>query len=189
MDVHRAILAILLSALGATAAHAHELADNRASLVLRDPTHLSLMLYIRYTEALHKALAPETNYGEFLLTHSAMKPEDFQRQVRRAQEKLQSGVRVTLNGKQEVPIVDWVWPDAARAQSLFRQEVMEATVGGAGRHHDEPIEVRADVMHDREIKGASIRFPEAFGKVLLVWYRARQTWVEASRSSPTVTFD
>jgi hypothetical protein len=182
------LLAALLGILSAPATHAHEIEDNRAALVLRDQTHLSLTLYLRYTEAVHRALARGQSYGEFLLVLSAMTPEDFHRQMLRAQAKLQSGTRITLNGQQEVPITGWVWPDSARVQSLIRQQVMEATVGGGAHVHAEPLEVRADVTYERDITGASIQFAEELGKVLLVWYRASQIWVDARQPSPMVKF-
>jgi hypothetical protein len=60
---------------------AHELQDNRATRVLRDEYHLSLTLFINYTDALFLALAPKRPFQEFLLVYSAMGQfaEEFQK--------------------------------------------------------------------------------------------------------------
>jgi hypothetical protein len=183
----RTLLALAAFAVVSCAASAHELADNRATLVLRDRTHLSLTLFIRYTEAVHRALAPRASYGEFLLALSTMSAGDFEKQLRRAHDSLQSGIRVTVDGGREAMLSNWTWPDPGRAQKLFQREVMEATVGDEHRHA-EPVEIRADVASAAAITSASVRFGAAFGNVLLVWYQPRQTWVEAGQASPTVRF-
>lgn len=191
MAITRLLFAILAVGVVVSPTWAHELTDNRATLVLRDRTHLSMTLYVRYTEAIHRALAPGANYGEFLLAMSALSPADFQKQLRRAHDTIQSGMQVALGGMREHALSNfsWSWPDPARAQQLFQQQVMEATVGTAGHRHEEPVEVRADVTSAKEITSASIRFSDALGKVLIVWYRPRQSWVEAGQPSPLMKFN
>jgi hypothetical protein len=191
MAIMRLLIAILAIGVAASPTCAHELTDNRATLVLRDRTHLSLTLFVRYTEAIHRALAPAANYGEFLLAMSALSPADFQKQLRLAHDTIQSGMQVTLGGRRERAITNfsWIWPDPVRAQQLFQQQVMEATVGTTGHRHEEPVEVRADVTSAKEITSASVRFSDALGKVLIVWYRPRQAWVEAGQPSPLMKFD
>jgi hypothetical protein len=187
MALARTLLTLAACAVLSCAASAHELTDNRATLVLRDRTHLSLTLFVRYTEAVRRALAPRASYGDFVLALSAMSPADFEKQLRRAHDKLQSGVRVTLDGGREAIVSNWHWPDPGRAQKLFQQEVMEATLGD-GHRHAEPVEIRADIASTTAITSASVRFGAAFGNVLLVWYQPRQTWVAADQASPNARF-
>ena len=75
----------------------HELDENRATLALRDKTHISITLYLAYTDALHLALAPQQPMDEFLVTRSAMKPEELQRELLRAQAKFQAATHVFLS--------------------------------------------------------------------------------------------
>ena len=75
MKISGLLLATLLTV--RLVAGAHELEDNRATLVLRDDNHVTLTLFINYVDALHAALAPGQPLPAFLLVYSAMKPADF----------------------------------------------------------------------------------------------------------------
>lgn len=192
MLIMRNLLLSLVALLGVVSVHGHEMPENRATMVLRDETHVSLTFYVDYPNVLYAVLAPKKSHREFLLAYSAMKPEDFQQQMLLAQSKLQSETRATLNGGKEAIITGWVWPDAARVQTMIQQEVMESMVGtnaNTNAHtHEAPTEIRANITHDKSIKSASIQFADAFGKILLVSYRPRQTWVAPKQRSPLIRF-
>jgi hypothetical protein len=184
----RTPVVVLVTVLGASIACAHELEDNRATLVLRDRAHLSLILHVRYSEAVRRVIAPNKSLSEFLLACATMKPDDLRTQLRRAQQTLGSATRITVNGKQEVRMGRWIWPDAARVQESCQRQVMEATVGGAAHDHEVPAEIRADLTYDGKVETAAVRFADEFGRMLLVWYRANQTWLEQSQPSPELKF-
>jgi hypothetical protein len=181
----RAILPLVL--LPAAHLAAHELPDNRANIVLRDRNHLSVTLYLSYPEALHRALLPQRPFAAFLVIYSGMKAEDLQRELVRAQRRFQSATRVYLPEK-EAPLVNWVWPDAKAVQSMLQQRVMQAMVDPNVHAHEPPVEIRADVTAAREIESVRIRFPEEWQKVLVVWFRPSQQWVEGSSLSPPMKF-
>lgn len=181
-------IALALSLLRSKTALSHELPANRATLVLRDQTHLSLTLYIDYIETLHRALAPNKSARDFLLITSALTPQEFQQQLQRAQAKLDAETRATLNGASTVTIAGWVWPEPAKIQSLIQQQVMAAMVGAGEHSHAAPIEIRANITHTKPISEATIQFAEAFGKMLVVWYRPKQTWVAPKQLSPVMKF-
>jgi hypothetical protein len=192
MFVARILLMGLVAFFSITSARCHELAENRATMVLRDDTHVSLTFYVDYPDVLYAVLAPKKSHREFLLAYSAMKPEDFQKQMLLAQSKLQAETRATLNGGKEAIITGWVWPDSARIQALIQQEVMESMVGAnsnANAHtHQAPTEIRANITYDKPIKDANIQFAEAFGKMLLVSYRPKQIWVTPKQASALIKF-
>lgn len=192
MFMARILLLNLVALLSITLAYGHELPENRVTMVLRDETHVSLTFYVDYPDVLYQVLAPNKSHREFLLTYSAMTPEDFRQKILLAQAKLQAGTRAMLNGGKETVITGWVWPDAVRIQTLIQQEVMESMVGGvtnANAHtHEAPSEIRANITHDKPIKDASIQFAEAFGKILLITYRPKQTWVAPKQASSLITF-
>jgi hypothetical protein len=192
MLITRNLLLGLVALLSIISAHGHELPENRATMVLRDETHVSLTFYVDYPDVLYAVLAPKKSHRDFLLAYSAMKPEDFQQKMLLAQSKLQSETRATLNGGKEVIITGWVWPDAARIQTMIQQEVMESMVGtnaNTNAHtHEAPTEIRANITHDKSIKSASIQFAEAFGKIMLVSYRPQQNWVMPKQVSPQIKF-
>jgi hypothetical protein len=178
------LLALLLPA---SAMVAHELPDNRANLVLRDRTHLSLTLYLSYPEALHRALLPQRPFASFLLIYSAMKPEDLQKELLRAHRRFQAGTHVYVPDK-EATLVNWVWPDVESVQAMLQQRVMQAMVDPNVHAHESPVEVRADVNAAPEIVSVRVQFPEEWQKVMVVWFRPGQQWVEGGSLSPAMKF-
>jgi hypothetical protein len=168
-------------------AAAHDLEENRATLVLRDRTHLSLTLYLNYTEALHKALLPQREYGAFLLIYSAMKLEDLQKELVRAQSRFQSELQLHSKGSGEkLRLTGWTWPDEKTVQSLLQHQVMQAMVDG--HVHETPVEIRAETVATGEITSVALRLPTEFPKVLVVSYRPNQVWVDPASPSPEIKF-
>lgn len=186
--VKRSLIATIgVAMMVGASASGHELEDNRATLVLRDQRHLSLTVYLSYPEALHRALAPEREFAAFLLIYSAMKPEDFQKQLLRAQSRFQSGVHVYLP-EDEAPLVNWSWPDAKTVQAMLQQRIMKAMVDPNIHAHEPPVEVHAEVNAAQGIAAARVRFPQEWRRVLLVWFRPSQQWLEGSATSPAMKF-
>lgn len=184
----KALLASVLALVWARGAGAHDLQDNRATLVLRDGLHVSVTLYIAYADALHLALAPQMPPEEFLVAYSAMKPELLQKELFRAQTRFQSATRLYLATGKEIPLTNWIWPDARQVQAMLQQRIMQAMVDPAGHAHEEPLEIRADGNSREEITEVRVQFPEEFRKVLVVSYRPKQLWVEPKSWSPAIRF-
>lgn len=51
-------------------------------------------------------------------------------------------------------------------------------VDPAAHSHEAPIEVLADAVAAKPITAVTVRFPEEFGKVLVVSYQPKQVWVD-----------
>ncbi len=166
---------------------AHELQDNRATLVLREKTHLSVTLYLAYADILHQALAPQRPLPEFLMVYSALKPEDLGRQLQRAQSKFQAETHI-YGQFGEIPLTNWSWPDAKQTQSTMQQRIMQAMVDPAGHAHDQPLEIHAEAVSDKEITQIRVRFPDEFQRVLVVAYRPTQSWAEPKQLSRPIKF-
>lgn len=184
---HALALGVLLML--SSALESHELMENRATLVMRDRTHVSMTMHVRYTEAVHEVLAPHVAYGEFLAAVASLSPADFDRQIARAHSRLQSDTRVVLAGGQALQFSNWVWPDHAATQRLFQQRLMAAVVDGSAHHHEQPTEVHAEVVSPNLANGLRVEFSKAIGRVLLVWYRPRQAWVDSGQRSQSVKFE
>ena len=178
------ILALLLS----QTLLAHDLEENRATLVMRDRTHLSVTLYLNYSEVLHKALLPNREFGAFLLIYSAMKPEDLQKELQKAQVKLEAGIEIAPQSPSgsKLKLSGWKWPDAKQVQSMLQHQVMQAMIDG--HVHEPPTEIVADAVAQYAISSVTVRFPDEFQKVLVVSYRPNQVWVESKGSSRSITF-
>ena len=172
----------------ASCAFAHELPANRLTLVLRDRNHLSLTFFIDYTDALHRALAPQRPLEEFMLMHSAMKPQDLGRELLRAQARFQSSTQLILSAGKPAAITNWKWPDAGRVQAMLRERAMQAVVAPADHAHQEPSEIHADVTSAQEISSVTLRLPDEFQRVLVVSYRPSQRWIEPNATSAAIGF-
>ena len=176
---------------------AHELPVNRATLVLRDERHVSLSLFIDYVEALHASLAPERPMPAFLAEMSAIKPAELQTRLLRTQQQWTRQIALSAvdpgrasAGRALTPLSlrNWVWPDAARVQRLLQERLMQGLVAPAGHGHDEPMEIRAESTALRSVSEARLTLPKAFGRVLVVWYRPRQVWVDPGMVSGPLRF-
>ena len=173
-----------------TTAAAHELEENRATLVLRDKTHVSVTMYIAYSDALHRALMPQRPFASFLLIYSGVKTEDLQRELLRAQDKFQAETRMYLSPGpgREVVLTNWVWPDVKQVQRMLQQRIMSAMVDPNGHAHDTPVEIHADANAPHEITAVTVKFPEEFQRVLVVSYRPNQVWADSKALSPEIKF-
>lgn len=178
-------LLILLVALSATA---HELNDNRATLVLRDKTHVSLTLYLNYPEALHQALGPERPMAEFLAVYAALTLEQLKGPLERAQAKFIAGTRLTGAGGEAIGLTGWAWPSVRDVQLQLQHQIMRSVVDPGNHTHEEPLEVRAEAVASKEIASVRVQFPEAFDRVLVVAYRPTQTTVEKKSVSEEIRF-
>ena len=165
-----------LACLLTSAAAAHELPTNRVTLVLRDDNHLSLTCFIDYTTALHRALAPQRALQDFVLQYAAMKPAEFQKELLKAQQKFKAGTALSLPTG-EALTMNWRWPEPARAQALLQARAMQTLVGAADHGHETPFEVHAEAASTRAIASVVVRLPDEFGKLLVVSYRPKQTWL------------
>ena len=76
-------VAATLVLLVAQRSSAHELAENRATMVLRDQNHVAITLYLNFSDVLHRTLAAEQSFAEFVLAFSALAPEQFAAQCDR----------------------------------------------------------------------------------------------------------
>lgn len=184
------ILYLVLVGLLAISAEAHELQDNRATLVLRDRQHLALTLLVDYPKVLHQVLAPQSTAQEFLVTHSAMKPQEFEALLLAAQRKLQSSTSIVMRSGKTAALVGWVWPDAASVQKLLQQRTMQAVVAPNEHVHAMPMEIRAEAKssHASDFKSVSLQLPAALQHVLVVSYQPRQVWLKPNTPSPVISF-
>ena len=168
---------------------AHELAENRATIVLRDKTHVSVTLYVNYAEALHSLLSPQNAPGAFLAAYSSMKPEDLSKELLRAQKQFETATQLYLaHSRKEVKLTNWVWPDAKQVQAMLQRQIMQAMVDPASHAHEPPVEIHVEGNASSEIFSLTMQFPQHFQRVLVVSYRPNQVWSERGALSPEIKF-
>lgn len=182
------LLCVLLTMTGVGSAGAHGLAENRATLVLRDQNHLSVALFITFSEALHRVLAPDRSFQEFVLAHAAMPPEVFKSALLEAERRFQAETLAETADGHQLLFERWTWPDASTVQQALRERAMQALVAPTDHAHEAALEVRADCQAAKAIHSVRVSFPSAFARVLVVSYQPKQVWVEPQRASPEITF-
>lgn len=183
----RLLLATVLLAASSAPPRWHELPDNRATLVLRDGTHLSMTLYLNFTEVAHRALAPGLSQGEFLVKYAAIPAADFGRELQRAEARLQAGITVQGADAAVLGLTGWTWPDAAQVQGMVQQAAMRAAVAPQDHVTEPQLEVRAEAVASKPLQALRVRFPREFQRVLVVSYRPNQVWA-APAATTTVKF-
>lgn len=182
-------IVVCLALLLAPWTHAHELTENRATMVLRDSNHVAITLYLAYSEVLHQTLAPERSFSEFVLAFSALPAAQFAAQLQTAQTHLQADIKVTPNPMVEASTQRWLWPVAAKVQTALRERAMQLLAAPKDHAHDTPLEVRFELRSTARITALSTQFPQAFGRVLVVSYRPQQTWAEPGQAATAISFE
>ena len=178
----------ILFAFSASLSLAHELPDNRLTLVQRAPNHITMTFYINYIDALHDTLSPQSSEQAFVLTYSSMAPEAFQKELQRAQFKFETGTKIMLESNKPVAISNWVWPDAQRIQSLLQERAMQALVAPGAHNHAVPIELRAEIKTDVTMDAIKLQLPEEFQPVTVVSYRPKQVSLNAKSAPVLIKF-
>jgi hypothetical protein len=188
--MRRILPALALLCAVACSAIAHELQDNRATLVLRDNQHLTLTLFVDYPKALHQVLAPQSTVQEFLLSHSAMKSQEFQAQLLAAQRKLQASTSLVMSNGKAAPLVQWVWPEAAGVHALLQRRAMQAVVAPKDHAHVVPMEIRAEAKASQagDFSAVTLQLPPAFQQVWVVSYQPKQVLLRPHAPSQAIRF-
>ena len=154
----------------------HELTNSRATLVLRDQTHVSMTMYIDYTDALHRVLAPQRTMTEFVVAYATMPLPALRVELQKAQTRFISQLRLVSVSGGDVVLRNWSWPDAAAVRDMLQQQTMQAVVAPADHAHAPPMEIHVDANASLPISAMSARFPVEFQRVLVVSYKPNQVW-------------
>ncbi len=166
----------------------HELTDNRATLVLRDQTHVSVTMYLNYTDALHRVLAPQRTMTEFVVAYSTMPRPALRVGLQKAQTRFIAQLRLASASGGDVVLRNWSWPDAAAVRDMLQQQMMQAVVAPEDHAHQPPKEIHVDANASLPIAAMTARFPMEFQRVLVVSYKPSQVWVDPAVPSPRISF-
>jgi hypothetical protein len=181
------LLALLIIA-SITTSQAHELPSNRLSLVLRDDTHIALTYLLDYTKVLHQTMEPQRPIAEFAIAYSTMPPADFQKALRKAELKMSSATKISLQNGEQLMLTNWRWPEAGKVQALLQQRVMHAVVAANTHQHEPAVEVQADATSNQKIASVFVALPESMGSVLVVSSKPKQKLVAANSPKAQIKF-
>ncbi len=166
----------------------HELQDNRATLVLRDKTHLSVTLYINFTDALHRALGGTRTRQEFVLAWSAMPARDLTRKLARAKQRFVAQTKIATADGAPVALARWKWPSVGEVQTLLQQQAMQLVTAPNEHAFEQPLEIHAEALAPRAVTTVTVKFPAEFRRVLVVSYTPKQLWVEPGGAAAVIRF-
>jgi hypothetical protein len=182
------LLCVLLALASVGSARAHGLEENRATFVLRDQNHVSVTLFITFSEALHRALAPDRSFQDFVMAHAAMSPEAFKAALLKAQGTFQAQTSIETAGGHRLLLERWRWPEPAAVQQVLRERAMQALAAPNEHPFETALEVRAELQAAKAVASLRVSFPPAFQRVLVVSYQPKQVWVEPQQASPEIKF-
>ena len=131
----------------------HELTDNRATLVLRDQTHVSMTMYINYTDALHRVLAPQRTMTEFVMAYSTMPLSALRVELQKSQARFIAQLRLASASGGNVVLRNWSWPDAAAVRDMLQQQTMQAVVAPGDRHRQRMCYSHCFILPSRAVRG------------------------------------
>lgn len=166
---------LLIAALVATAATAHEVQTNRLTLVMREPGHLVLTFYLDYVDALHDALAPNEPEEPFRFRLAALDEEQLSELMALANRRFESEIQLVADTAQTPRIGNWRWPSAALVRKQLQEQVMAALTQPGTHIHPQIFEVRAEANGGGAYSEIRVRLPSAFDDVIVVSYRPHQT--------------
>jgi|APCry1669188879_1035177.scaffolds.fasta_scaffold02401_3 hypothetical protein len=172
----------------ASCAYGHELPDNRATIILREDRHVSVTIYLNWPEALRRTLSPARSLAEFVLVYSAMDSGHLKSALDRAELELGKAIQVTDNHGRKALVEKWAWPTDMETQAELRNLAAQLLIAPTQPPHDDPVEVRGDLVMTQRLDSVRVKFPREFDRVLVVSYRPSQVWVEKDRGPTEIHF-
>lgn len=180
----RTVAATALACAGT--AMAHELPDDRLTVIQRDNTHFQLQFLVDGPGLVHRFLGASRPRQEVLAALVAQGPDETARVWGRLQLTLQQGVRLQRGG-QPLRLEAWRWPSGAEVHARLQQWVMQQAVARAGHVHEEPWVWGAQAVASAE-GAVELQLPAPLQQVMVVSYRPRQQWVNAEQPAVTLSF-
>lgn len=182
------VFLILILLLSTFCSYAHELQENRLTLVLHDKHHLVLIFWVNYVEILHRILAPQQTLEEFILVSASVPPEAFEKSLLQVQQMLENKILLMLPENKPVKITHWNWPEASQVQAMFRDRTMQTIVAPSDHHHGEFIEIHAEAYTAHNVKALNISLPPEVRPILVVSYQPEQVWMNPKIKSIQIKF-
>ena len=152
---------------------AHELPDDRVTIVQREPTHLSITFYVDEVGLLHRLIAPKSSRSEFLLACAGAQPEQLRLRVQRAQASFERELQL-LAGGQTLAIAPLHWPLVNDTLRRLQDGAMATITTGSDHDRVQPVEITTDALSSTAFESVTFMTPPSLPKLLIVSYRPTQ---------------
>lgn len=167
---------------------AHELDENRASIVLRNETNISVTLYINIFDALHKTLAPQRDSFEFIGYLASLNETDFSKQWVLATHKLEQKIHVRLLSGEILKVSTTNWGAPQAVHKLFKEITMRSIIEKNRHLHSEPYEVKFQINANKPTNTLKVEIPEVLRPMTIVSNRIKQSRISSDRENAIIEF-
>ena len=168
----RLVLSVLLFFVNA-ASLAHELPDDRVTIVQREPTHLSITFYIDEVALLNRLIAPRSSRAEFLLSCAGAPSEQLRQRVQLAQTSFEGQLKI-LAGDQSLSIAPLHWPTMKDTHRRLQDGAMATIATGSDHDHAQIVEVTTDALSSKPFDSVTFLTPPSLPDLLIISYKPVQ---------------
>jgi hypothetical protein len=164
-------------------ASAHDINSNKISLIMREKSHISVVMNINLLKAMNHVVSPQVKYADFIMTFSNMEPKLFQREYEKTKIKIISGLIVFAKDQSKLSTRDWKWPMPRELQNQFQIYVMELMTGNHD-HSKEPIyEITAEIIDKADKSSIQIQVLKEIQPILLISYKPTTNWGSENKAT------
>lgn len=181
----RTLLAALLLLGGSL--QAHELHDNRVTVVLHEQHSITTVLRLDFAGLLQHLMAPDANPAEFLALVAAQGPEQLEAGIAMLKSQVQQGL-VIRNSGQLLSLSQWEWPSTVVIHAALREQMMAALVDGGLAVGNPALEVRAVASDLLAINRLTLELPELLKPAVVMWYRPQQSVMNPQSPAQVMEF-
>lgn len=177
---------ILLFFSGSYELRAHDINSNKITLIMREKSHVSLIMSVNILKAMNQFLAPHTKYSDFVLAYSNMDTRQFQKEYEKTKDKITFGILVSSSEQSKLTIRDWRWPQSSAVQKQFQDYVMELMTGNHDHTKEPLLEVFAEIIDKVDKTKIQVQVPKEIQPILFISYKPTTIW---SRENKVTNID
>ena len=168
-------------------ADAHELQNNRLTVILHEQHSVELVFRLDFAGLLQHAMAPQSSPQEFLVAVAAQPPEKIAPALAALQQQVEKGLMLKSRGA-VLAVQHWRWPSAVMVQAVLREQLMANMVATAESSSASALEVHADASDVLSIERVTLSLPEVIKPAVVVWYKTRQGVITTQSAEQTLEF-
>lgn len=181
------ILALLMGFLLSAPLWAHEMEGPRISVVLREPGHAGVTLYIDLIDLLHRQLAAQEPLDRFIVRNANRPLPELDKDLQRVGWQLVAAMQFAA-GKQELKTIRWQLPPARQVQEVLQQQAMQRTIEPQKPLHPVTFEIHGELRTAPQLRDFTLHLAPLLQQALIVWYAPRQAWSSPSQPRVHLTF-
>ena len=153
---------------------AHELPDDRVTIVQREPTHLSITFYIDEVALLNRLIAPKSSRAEFLLACAALPPARLTIKLQQARDAFAAEISIRDMHRRSLLISPLRWPTLIDTQQLLKESALALLATGSDHDKITFSEISADATAHEPLESIYFIKPRSLPELTGVSYRPLQ---------------